>query len=491
MFRTVAMVVGLVAAGVVPMTAAAASATTTTLHSFSDGADGGAPGFAPIDGGDGLLYGVTQTGGVQVNGAYGFGTIYRTTAGGSVETLATFDKVTGQHPQGLTRAPDGSFYGLASHGGHTDPNAFTTGSGSLFRFDPVTGSATKLWEIRPIHGAWPSAAPTIGPDGALYGTGRYGGAFQYYGTVWRWTPQTGLRVIHDFNLGDGKAPLGPLTVGRDGWLYGTTDQGAGGCGSVYKISPTGAFHSFGLGVGCNPKGGVIQASDGNFYGTTYGTGAGTVFRMTPAGEFSLVHRFDYQYAATGGKPVGPLMQATDGLIYGTTDQGGATGQGVVFRFDPATNNFQVVHEFRGDDGQGPTAGVTQWSDGRFYGVTGVGGAFGRGVLYSFSAAGLPAPQPPVTKATLSALLLEPSTVVGGATATGTVTLTAAAPPGGARVALTSSSRSVSVPAAVTIPEGTNQLRFAISSRRVKGTTPVTVTASYDGATKHAVLTLTR
>src|SRR5918999_3451439 len=353
MLRVVAMAVGLLAAGVVLTTAAAAPAATTTLHAFSDGVDGGAPTFAPIDGGDGFLYGVTQTGGVQANGAYGFGTIYRTDAGGNVDTLYTFDEVTGQHPQGLTRAADGSFYGLASHGGHTDPDAFTTGYGSLFRFDPATRSTTKLWEIWPIHGAWPSAAPTIGPDGALYGTGRYGGAFQYYGTVWRWTPETGLRVIHDFNLSDGKAPLGPLTVGRDGWLYGTTSEGAGGCGSVYRISPTGAFQSFGLGVGCNPKGGVIQARDGNFYGTTAGTGAGTVFRMTPAGEFSAVHVFDYQYAATGGKPVGPLMQAADGYVYGTTDQGGATGQGVVFRFDPVTDNLQVLHEFRGSDGQGP------------------------------------------------------------------------------------------------------------------------------------------
>jgi uncharacterized repeat protein (TIGR03803 family) len=47
-------------------------------------------------------------------------------------------------------------------------------------------------------------------------------------------------------------------------------------------------------------------------------------------------RVAIQYAATGGKPVGPLMQATDGDVYGTSDQGGATGQGVVVRFAPAT-----------------------------------------------------------------------------------------------------------------------------------------------------------
>jgi uncharacterized repeat protein (TIGR03803 family) len=433
------------AAGILLITAASAPAASTTLYPFTGGADGGSPSAAPVDGGDGLMYGVAATGGVLANGSVGLGTVYRTDAAGNVQTLYTFDRVTGAQPQGLTRAADGTFYGLASHGGHPDPNVFYGGYGSLFRFDPATRTATKLWEIWPIHGAWPSAAPTIGPDGALYGTGRYGGAFQYYGTVWRWTPETGLDVIHDFNLSDGKAPVGPLTVGSDGWLYGTTSEGAGGCGSVYKISTSGAFRSYGLGVGCNPQGGVIQARDGNFYGTTAGTGAGTVFRMTPAGEFSAVHVFDYQYAATGGKPAGPLMQAADGYIYGTTSQGGATGQGVVFRFDPATNNLQLVHEFRGADGQGPTGGLMQWTDGGLYGVTGVGGTHNRGVLFRVDAVGLPAPQPPVAKAVLNAVTIEPSTVRGGASATGTVILTAAAPAGGARVALSAGSGSVTPP----------------------------------------------
>ena len=488
-FKTIGLAV--LAAGVLLIVAAAASAATTTLHSFSDGADGGAPSFAPIDGGDGFLYGVTQTGGVQPTGAIGFGTIYRTNGSGGVETLYTFDKPTGQHPQGLTRAADGTYYGLASHGGHPDPNVFYGGYGSLFKFDPATRTTTKLWEIWPIHGAWPSAAPTIGPDGALYATGRYGGANQYYGTVWRYTPETGLKVIHDFNYTDGDEPTGPLTVGSDGYLYGTANQGHLGCGQVYRISTTGEFVNLGLGVGCNPVGGVIQASDGNFYGAVSGPGAGAIYRMTPWGRFSLVHLFDYQYAATGGRLGGPLMQAADGYIDGTTSQGGATGQGVVFRFDPATNNLQVVHEFRNTDGQGPTGGLTQWTDGQLYGVTGVGGTYNRGVLYRLHTGALPAPQPPVTKAVLNALTIDSSTVRGGTGTAGTVILTAAAPAGGATVTLTKTSNSVTIPSTVTIAEGTNQVRFAISTKRVKATTPVTITASYDGVSKSATLTLTK
>jgi hypothetical protein len=44
---------------------------------------------------------------------------------------------------------------------------------------------------------------------------------------------------------------------------------------------------------------------------------------------------------------------------------------------------------------------------------------------------------------------------------------------------------------VTIPEGTNQIRFAIATKRVKATTSVRLTASYDGVSKSATLTLTK
>jgi hypothetical protein len=69
---------------------------------------------------------------------------------------------------------------------------------------------------------------------------------------------------------------------------------------------------------------------------------------------------------------------------------------------------------------------------------------------------------------------------------------AARPPaGGARVALSAGSGSVTPPSTVTIPEGTNQIRFAVATKRVRATTPVRLTAYYDGVSKSATLTLTK
>ena len=484
------------AAMVLLIGAAAASAATSTLYSFTGGADGGSATTAPVDGGDGLLYGVTPIGGVA--GAAtpdGAGTIYSLDAFGGVATLHTFDRMNGERPTGLTRAADGWFYGTTSHGGDPDPASYTGGQGTLFRWNPVAGLEV-LHRFWPLHGSWPSAAPTLGADGAWYGSSRYDSTHPNYGTLWRWTPGGGLEVIKDFGGIDGNSPLGPLTRASDGYLYGTTNGGGmWGCGTIFRIAPyTGAHEmlaEFNFSNGCNPRGGVAQASDGSFYGTTEKGGYGTVFRFDLATRsITTLHTMD-AYGTTGARPVGPLFPAADGYVYGTTPRGGATGHGVVFRVDPATGNLQVVHDFRGTDGQGATGGLAQSTNGLLYGTTPVGGAFGRGVIYTLDASGVPAPQPPVADAALSALLVEPSTVRGGTSATVTVVLTAAAPAGGAHVALSRSSNSVSIPASVTVPKGTNQVRFTIATKRVKATTFVNITGSYNGVSKTGTLTLTK
>jgi hypothetical protein len=95
---------------------------------------------------------------------------------------------------------------------------------------------------------------------------------------------------------------------------------------------------------------------------------------------------------------------------------------------------------------------------------------------------------------LTGLTLAPSSVVGGQTATGTVTLSAPAQSGGAVVALSAGNSSiVSVPATVTIPAGATSGSFVVATKSVKRarTATVTVTASYSGGSVSATLTVTR
>jgi len=84
-------------------------------------------------------------------------------------------------------------------------------------------------------------------------------------------------------------------------------------------------------------------------------------------------------------------------------------------------------------------------------------------------------------ATLSSISLNPTTVQGGSSSTGTATLTAAAPTEGAIVALSSSDPTVaSVPSTVTVPAGATTATFTISTSTVSSSTPVTISGSYQG-----------
>ena len=111
-----------------------------------------------------------------------------------------------------------------------------------------------------------------------------------------------------------------------------------------------------------------------------------------------------------------------------------------------------------------------------------------GATRSASLTVTPAPPPPPT---LSSLALNPTSVVGGNSSTGTVTLSGAAPAGGATVALSSSNTTVAqVPSTVAVAAGATSATFTVSTSAVASSTTVTISATYSGATGSAPLTVT-
>jgi len=93
--------------------------------------------------------------------------------------------------------------------------------------------------------------------------------------------------------------------------------------------------------------------------------------------------------------------------------------------------------------------------------------------------------------TLSSLTLNPTSVGGGNSSTATVTLTAAAPSGGAVVALSSGNTSVAtVQSSITVPAGNTSANFTVSTQRVFSNSNVVISATYAGTTKNATLTVT-
>jgi hypothetical protein len=92
--------------------------------------------------------------------------------------------------------------------------------------------------------------------------------------------------------------------------------------------------------------------------------------------------------------------------------------------------------------------------------------------------------------TLSSVVLNPAIVNGGSASTGTVTLSAPAPSGGAAVTLSSTNTSAAtVPTSVTVAAGSSSATFTVSTTPVNATAVVTIGASYADATKTASLTV--
>ena len=98
--------------------------------------------------------------------------------------------------------------------------------------------------------------------------------------------------------------------------------------------------------------------------------------------------------------------------------------------------------------------------------------------------------PATITSALTGVSVSPTSVVGGSTVHGTIKLNGPAPDGGAVITLRSSSTTATVPTTVTIPAGATSAMFTVSTKQGNSTTRVTISASYSGVTKSAVLTLT-
>ena len=90
---------------------------------------------------------------------------------------------------------------------------------------------------------------------------------------------------------------------------------------------------------------------------------------------------------------------------------------------------------------------------------------------------------------LSTLSVSPTSVGGGANATGTVRLTGPAPAGGLVVALNSGNPVASLPATATIGGGLSSATFPITTSPVTASTPVALTATLGTVTKTTTLTV--
>ena len=385
----------------------------SVLHTFcgqTGCADGSEPYAGLVFDQNGNLYGTTYNGGGGassgcLSGRAGCGVVFKVTPEGSETILYSFcaksNCTDGELPlAGLIFDRQGDLYGTTDAGG-------AHGYGVVFKLTPG-GKETVLYSFCTQYkdgicadGRHPSAGLVFDHKGNLYGSTRYGGAYEG-GVLFRLTPKGKETVLHNFcaqvgnHCADGAEPQGRLILDQNENLYGTTfTGGAFGAGSgggvVFKLTPKGketVLYSFCAQGGnyctdgADPYAGLTFDRKGNLYGTTSAGGAhglGVVFKLTPKNKQTVLYSFCEQIHCTDGAiSTTGLVIDQKGNLYGTTYEGGAYEVGTVFKLTP-DGKETVLYNFCAQsgcvDGAYPAAGLTSDQKGNLYGTTVGGGVY--------------------------------------------------------------------------------------------------------------------
>jgi uncharacterized repeat protein (TIGR03803 family) len=253
-------------------------------------------------------------------------------------------------------------------------------------------------------GAAPMGNLVQGPDGYLYGA-TFGGGAAGGGTIFT-TAGVYDDQLYSFSLGSsGFNPFAGLILASDGNFYGTTEadgnynslgedctNNPGYCGSVFRITPSGQFtvlHDFGATEGSTdgygPEAGLIQGSDGNLYGASqiivspfgYYT---NIFKISLDGTFSNFAQIDAGLDYSSGYGSMSLLQASDGNFYIPASYG-TSPNGAIYKITP-TGAVSILYTFTGgSNGVGPAGSLIEGSDGGLYGVTDTGGTADTGTVF--------------------------------------------------------------------------------------------------------------
>jgi uncharacterized repeat protein (TIGR03803 family) len=310
---------------------------------------------------------------------------------------------------GLAFDAGGNLYGTTSGGGAADA--------TIFRLSPSSDGRwtySLLYTLTISQGSAVEPSLTLDSARNLYGTSMNGGAYDF-GTVFKLSPEQTtteawtLTVLHSFDpfVNDGSGPWDKVILDKAGNVYGTTrDGGADGAagGVVFELTP-GSHGDWNEEIlygfpanrdGCCSRAELIFDGAGNLYGTAAGDGGppcycGVVFELRhapTAWNETVLHRFQ---GPDGSKPITGLVFDAKNNLYGTTQEGGANGEGTVFKLTPTAGGrwkHTILYDFpQFQNGGGPVSTLAFDKAGNLYG-TAAGGietcSGGCGVVYKLA-----------------------------------------------------------------------------------------------------------
>jgi uncharacterized repeat protein (TIGR03803 family) len=345
-----------------------------SLHSFGGGADGSEP-VGKLLVYNGSLVGVTSVGGTGDNG-----TVFSIGLDGkNFSILHRFDGTNGRGPvAGLTLVGE-QFWGTTGYGG-------SNGDGTIFKIDVDGSDFLVQHHFLDGNGATPTSTLLLSGS-TLYGSTQYGGVGTA-GTIFKFeTSGAGFTSLLLFSAApnDPKHPFGNLIL-EEGVLMGTLISGGpDDAGGVFSLNTDGSglevLHVLSAAEGTHPE--AVVVSGNMLYGIAgYGnlSDKGSVYRLQKNGTgFELI--FDFNPLG-GAKSFGTLL-LDDGEFYGTTSEGGVYNKGSVFRVGVDGENFTMLHQFNGADGANPKSSLVV-SGSKLFGTTRNGGVEDRGTVFSLN-----------------------------------------------------------------------------------------------------------
>jgi uncharacterized repeat protein (TIGR03803 family) len=384
----------------------------TVLYSFDEANNGAYPVAGLVADAKGNLYGTTE-----LAGAKGAGIVYELTPNSdgtwTFTLLHTFDISSegGDPLAGLVFDNAGNLYGTTSIGGPND-------AGSVYQLTPTSTG----WSFKVIYAfsqgrnaGFPGGPLLFDGKNTLYGTASGGSKMCTFGcgTVYQLKQsKNGIwneKVIYRFQEGKGGyIPAGGVIRDSSGNLYGTTLLGGlsqcdAGCGTIFKLSPSGngwkestLYRFKSKKDGYQSYGGLAVDKSGALYGATSlggdvncnpPNGCGTVFRLSSTAKHTVLHAFG-KTSGDGMFPMAGPTLAASGTLYGTTDYGGklqscgSDGCGLVYQVKGG--KLTVLYNFNGSDGAQPQAQLLWGGAGHLFGTTFSGGAGEVGEAFELS-----------------------------------------------------------------------------------------------------------
>lgn len=179
---------------------------------------------------NGMLYGMTSYGGANSHGTI----IMLNPATNSVTDICDFTLATGSGPYGsLIQATNGLLYGVTASGG-------SKGYGVIFSFDTGTHAYTDLHDFNDTDGANPEGTLLQASNGLLYGMAYAGGTG--YGTIFSFDPIADtFHNVTDFNLNNGNLPTFSKFIEVNTLLTGNKEMDPNANSLIYPNPNNGQF----------------------------------------------------------------------------------------------------------------------------------------------------------------------------------------------------------------------------------------------------------